>query len=188
LTTGSSVAAADQALDGEEVFSGLVTAWRLAGWPTRRSPLSVKATIEGVVRAPSEFSITRACAAVHDGDAGVGGAEVDADNFCHVHSFQGDVAVRVRRRPPDPHPPWSRTVRAVAAAAPFFAPLTPWGKPMSVRMTSAGKIRLVHSDRAGYRYEPRHPSGVAWPPIPREVLAIWRGLWFRRSAIPTAAS
>src|SRR5208282_5724389 len=28
------------------------------GWPTRRSPSSVKATIEGVVRAPSEFSIT----------------------------------------------------------------------------------------------------------------------------------
>ena len=42
------------------VFSEFVTAWRLAGWPTRRS-LSVKATIEGVVRAPSEFSITRGC-------------------------------------------------------------------------------------------------------------------------------
>ena len=41
------------------VLVGLVTAWRLAGWPTRRSS-SVKATIEGVVRAPSEFSITRA--------------------------------------------------------------------------------------------------------------------------------
>src|SRR5712675_2735371 len=40
------------------VRSGLVTPCRLAGWPTRRSPSSVKATIEGVVRAPSEFSIT----------------------------------------------------------------------------------------------------------------------------------
>src|SRR5689334_20173397 len=40
------------------VFSGLVTAWRLAGWPTRRSPSSVKATIEGVVRIPSAFSMT----------------------------------------------------------------------------------------------------------------------------------
>src|SRR6185437_11740489 len=40
------------------VFSGLVTAWRLAGWPTRRSPSSEKATIEGVVRMPSEFSMT----------------------------------------------------------------------------------------------------------------------------------
>src|SRR6476620_11382497 len=40
------------------VFSGLVTAWRLAGWPTSRSPSSVKATIEGVVRIPSAFSMT----------------------------------------------------------------------------------------------------------------------------------
>jgi alkylated DNA repair protein (DNA oxidative demethylase) len=29
------------------------------------------------------------------------------------------------------------------------------------------------SDRRGYRYEPRHPSGVPWPPIPDEVLAVW---------------
>src|ERR1700755_2291566 len=40
------------------VFVGLVTAWRLATVPTRRSPLSVKATTDGVVRAPSAFSIT----------------------------------------------------------------------------------------------------------------------------------
>src|SRR5205085_7037644 len=40
------------------VLSGLVTAWRLAGWPIRRSPSLVKATIDGVVRAPSAFSIT----------------------------------------------------------------------------------------------------------------------------------
>ena len=42
----------------KKVRSGFVTAWRLAGCPTRRSPSSVKATIEGVVRAPSEFSMT----------------------------------------------------------------------------------------------------------------------------------
>jgi hypothetical protein len=42
----------------KKVFSGLVTAWRLAGWPTSDSPSAVKATIEGVVRAPSAFSIT----------------------------------------------------------------------------------------------------------------------------------
>ncbi len=42
----------------KNVRSGFVTAWRLAGWPTRRSPSSVKATMEGVVRAPSAFSIT----------------------------------------------------------------------------------------------------------------------------------
>src|SRR5436190_6497859 len=40
------------------VFSGLVTAWRFAGWPTSRSPSSVNATIEGVVRMPSAFSMT----------------------------------------------------------------------------------------------------------------------------------
>src|ERR1700712_3076815 len=40
------------------VFFGLVTAWRLAEAPTRISPPSWYATIEGVVRAPSLFSIT----------------------------------------------------------------------------------------------------------------------------------
>src|SRR4051794_11379932 len=41
------------------VLDGLVTACRLADWPTSLSPLSENATIEGVVRAPSAFSITR---------------------------------------------------------------------------------------------------------------------------------
>jgi hypothetical protein len=40
------------------VFFALVTACRLAGAPTRISSLSVYATIEGVVRAPSLFSMT----------------------------------------------------------------------------------------------------------------------------------
>ena len=48
-------------LTAKTVLEGFVTAWRLAGWPTRRS-VSVKPTMEGVVRAPSEFSITRGCA------------------------------------------------------------------------------------------------------------------------------
>src|SRR5713226_5882349 len=38
------------------VFAALVTAWRLAIWPTRRSPLSVKPTTLGVVRPPSLFA------------------------------------------------------------------------------------------------------------------------------------
>lgn len=66
-------------------------------------------------------------------------------------------------------------LRDVAAAAPFVAPTTPWGKPMSVRMTSAGRCGWV-SDRGGYRYAERHPSGAAWPPIPARVLTIWRDL------------
>src|SRR5579875_935531 len=40
------------------VFCGLVTAWRLATVPTRRSPDCVKATTDGVVRPPSAFSMT----------------------------------------------------------------------------------------------------------------------------------
>ena len=40
------------------MFSGLVIIWFLAGWPTRRSPFWVKATMEGVVRCPSEFWMT----------------------------------------------------------------------------------------------------------------------------------
>src|ERR671933_1949497 len=40
------------------VLVGLVTAWRLATVPTRRSPLCANATTDGVVRPPSEFSIT----------------------------------------------------------------------------------------------------------------------------------
>src|SRR5690349_24249840 len=40
------------------VCSGFITAWRLATVPTRRSPLSVNATTDGVVRPPSAFSRT----------------------------------------------------------------------------------------------------------------------------------
>src|SRR6266850_7209183 len=40
------------------VFSGLVTAWRFATWPTSRLPSFVNATTEGVVRPPSEFVMT----------------------------------------------------------------------------------------------------------------------------------
>jgi len=40
------------------VFSGLVIAWRLATWPTSRSPLLAKATTDGVMRPPSALVIT----------------------------------------------------------------------------------------------------------------------------------
>ena len=40
------------------VFSGLVTDCRLADWPTSTSLSLVKATMDGVVRSPSLFSIT----------------------------------------------------------------------------------------------------------------------------------
>ena len=46
-------------LAAETVRVGLVMAWRLAIWPTNCSPLSVSATTEGVVRAPSALDTTR---------------------------------------------------------------------------------------------------------------------------------
>src|SRR4051812_12583656 len=42
----------------KSVFSGFVTAWRFAIWPTRISPLSSHATTLGVMREPSSFTIT----------------------------------------------------------------------------------------------------------------------------------
>ncbi|WP_412564920.1 alpha-ketoglutarate-dependent dioxygenase AlkB family protein [Thalassobius sp. MITS945101] len=66
-------------------------------------------------------------------------------------------------------------LRECARQAPFFTPVTASGKAMSVRMTSAGRLGWV-TDRRGYRYEPRHPSGVAWPKIPDQVLTLWRDL------------
>ncbi len=67
------------------------------------------------------------------------------------------------------------TLRSVVRAAPLVAPEVPGGRPMSVRMTSAGRVGWV-TDRAGYRYAGRHPSGVPWPPIPDVVLSVWRGV------------
>ena len=66
-------------------------------------------------------------------------------------------------------------VQDVARQAPFFRPQTPYGKPMSVRITAAGKYGWF-SDRSGYRYVPNHPDGQPWPPIPAPVLRIWDAL------------
>lgn len=63
-------------------------------------------------------------------------------------------------------------MRAVVAAAPLFSPITPFGKPMSVQMTSAGDFGWL-SDRSGYRYSGKHPNGTSWPDIPRSVLRVW---------------
>ena len=64
-------------------------------------------------------------------------------------------------------------VRAVAREAPPRCMLTPWGRRMSVAMTSTGEYGWV-SDRSGYRYAKLQPGRCApWPPIPAGALAVW---------------
>ncbi|MFT4150625.1 MAG: alpha-ketoglutarate-dependent dioxygenase AlkB [Paracoccaceae bacterium] len=66
------------------------------------------------------------------------------------------------------------TLRTLVAEAPFYAPVTPGGRQMSVRMTCAGRLGWV-TDRRGYRYQATHPvTGRPWPAIPEQVLSVWR--------------
>jgi alkylated DNA repair protein (DNA oxidative demethylase) len=68
--------------------------------------------------------------------------------------------------------------RTVLAARPPRAMTTPWGKKMSVAMTSCGPLGWV-SDAGGYRYAPCDPfDGRPWPAMPAP---------FRRLAIAAAA-
>ncbi len=69
-------------LIANRVLVGLVTAWRLAIWPTSRSPLSVKA-MDGVVRLLLGVLGDLGVTAFHDGHARVGGAQVDSYDFSH---------------------------------------------------------------------------------------------------------
>ena len=64
-------------------------------------------------------------------------------------------------------------VREIAKAAPVFSPMTPYGRPMSVKMTSAGTYGW-YSDAKGYEYRKFHPKGMAWPAIPPQILNIWQ--------------
>ena len=65
---------------------------------------------------------------------------------------------------------------AVMAGARPVRPVTRGGRPMSVRMTSAGRLGWV-IERGHYRYVARHPeTGEPWPPIPPSVLAVWRAV------------
>ena len=65
-----------------------------------------------------------------------------------------------------------KDLRAIVAKAPLFKPVIPGGKKMSVRITSARDLGWV-ADSSGYRYEPKHPDGINWPPIPQSVLEVW---------------
>ena len=67
-------------------------------------------------------------------------------------------------------------VLSLIEAAPLYRPVTPGGRPFSVRMTNLGPLGWV-SDRGGYRYQPVHPeTGAPWPPIPAMLLGLWRDL------------
>lgn len=96
---------------------------------------------------------------------------MSGDGMLEVAGFE----IRKGWLSPEAQAAMAADIAGVVAAAPFFAPMTPWGKPMSVRMTSAGKYGWF-TDRKGYRYVERHPSGVAWPAIPESVLGVWRAL------------
>jgi alkylated DNA repair protein (DNA oxidative demethylase) len=57
-------------------------------------------------------------------------------------------------------------IDAIAAQAPFRRMVTPGGFEMSVAMTNCGRAGWV-TDRAGYRYQARDPTGGApWPAMP----------------------
>lgn len=67
-------------------------------------------------------------------------------------------------------------LRAVIAQAPLMQFTTRWGKPMSVRMTSAGRLGWV-IERGSYRYADAHPqTGQPWPDIPASVLDVWNSV------------
>jgi alkylated DNA repair protein (DNA oxidative demethylase) len=67
-------------------------------------------------------------------------------------------------------------VLAAAEEAPFYRPVTPGGKPMSVQMTNLGPVGWT-TDARGYRYESCHPqTGRPWPPIPQALLKLWDDL------------
>ncbi len=76
-------AATDQALDGEERIFRICDCLAFGRLANKRSPSSVKATMEGVVRAPSAFSITFGLPAIHDCNARIGGAKVNTDYLSH---------------------------------------------------------------------------------------------------------
>lgn len=78
---------------------------------------------------------------------------------------------------PDQQRELAETVAEIVADAPFFIPKMPRsGKPFSVRMTNAGPLGWV-SDKAGYRYQPRHPEiGRPWPAIPAILCDLWKEL------------
>ena len=75
---------------------------------------------------------------------------------------------------PDDQAALTAEVLTAIEDAPFYAPVTPWGKPMSVLQTSLGPMGWI-TDKSGYRYADRHPvTGRPWPAMPETLLDLWR--------------
>jgi len=92
----------------------------------------------------------------------------------------GDAPAGIRLWPerlrPDDQKRLRDQVLAALDVAPLYRPVTPGGRPFSVRMSNMGPLGWV-SDRAGYRYQAVHPEGGApWPPIPEMLLTLWDDL------------
>lgn len=67
----------------------------------------------------------------------------------------------------------ARQTLDLANQAGWMEPVTPGGRPFSVRQVNFGPLGWV-SDRGGYRYQPRHPvSGTPWPDIPTALINAW---------------
>lgn len=58
--------------------------------------------------------------------------------------------------------------------SPFYRPIVPGGRRMSVEMTNLGAVGWV-SDPTGYRYAARHPvTARPWAAIPALLIDLWR--------------
>jgi alkylated DNA repair protein (DNA oxidative demethylase) len=66
-------------------------------------------------------------------------------------------------------------LRRIVRKAPLVRYKTPRGGQMSVAMTAAGQVGWVSSGQ-GYEYAAHHPSGDAWPEIPKSLVDLWRAV------------
>ncbi len=78
-------------------------------------------------------------------------------------------------------------LRSLISEAPLYRPVMPRsGKPLSVRMTNLGQVGWI-SDKAGYRYDPRHPETCKlWPSIPGSLLDLWQEVTPEGTPLPDA--
>ena len=87
--------------------------------------------------------------------------------FCHIPGFLTAVQ----------QDEFVAAARNLAAAAPLQHPRMRDGRPLTVRVSSFGE-RGWWADEQGYRYIERHPTGVAFPPIPMDIAGATRtALW-----------